>query len=285
MRLLITGASGFLGARLIESLAAAHEVAGTGHAKAGGVLLPLDVTSEASIDGLLDERRPEAVLNCAALADPDACEREPDRARAVNAAGAGRLARGCARRGIRLVHVSTDLVFDGARGGYSEEDAPAPLSVYGRAKLEGEREVLVADPSAAVVRVSLVYGRARAGRPSFLDWLLAELTAGRRPRLFTDQWRTPTAMAQLPGVLERVAALPLSGVFHWGGGERVSRFQFGQAACRAFGFPEDRLEPAKLADFGYAAARPADCSLLSERLARALGMKPWGLEEGLSAER
>jgi dTDP-4-dehydrorhamnose reductase len=285
VRLLVTGAAGFVGGRLLRDLARGHEVVGARHAREAPGLERADLTDEAAARGLLERVKPGAVVHCAALADPDACEKDPERARAVNARAPGVLARLCKKSGVRLIHVSTDLVFDGKRGGYSEADAAAPLSVYGRTKLEGEAAVLAEDPSAAVVRVSLVYGRSLGGRPSFLDWLRSELSAGRRPRLFTDQWRTPTAMVQLPEVLGRLASAPLSGVFHWGGAESVTRLEFGRAVCRVFGYSQALLEPVSMDGFGYAAARPRDCSLDSGKLARALSLLPLGLEAGLSAER
>lgn len=285
MRLLVTGASGFIGGRVSRALAGAHDVVRSGRSAHEG-LLAADLSAPGAGNALLDAAKPDAVIHCAAVADPDACEKDPRRAEALNALAAGALAAACAERGVRLVCVSTDLVFDGAAPPYSESAPPAPLSVYGRTKLEGERLVLARCPSAAVVRVALVYGRSGGGRASFLDWLLGELKARRRPRLFVDQWRTPTPVAQLPEVFARLAAKPeLSGVFHWAGAQRVSRWEFGVAACRVFGLDEKLLEPAKLDDFPFAAARPRDVSLRCELLPKALGLAPLPLEAGLRLER
>ncbi len=286
MKLLITGASGFVGGRVARELARRWPVVGCAQRARDG-WLGVDLAAAGACEALLDEQRPQAVLNCAAMADPDACERDPGRAQAVNAASAGALAAACARRGVRLIHVSTDLVFDGAAPPYGEDDATAPLSVYGRVKLEAERLVLRECPSAAVVRVALVYGRSFGrGRPSFLDWLLGELDAGRRPRLFVDQWRTPTPVAQLPEVFARLVERPdLRGVFHWSGAERVSRLEFGARVCAVFGRDERLLTPAKMADVPSVAARPGDVSLRCEKLPRALGLAPLSLEAGLRLER
>jgi dTDP-4-dehydrorhamnose reductase len=284
-RLLVAGASGFVGGRVLEALARVGQASGTCRFHPGPGLDALDLADRDAVRRLLDRRRPELVINCAALAEPDACEKDPAAARRANADAPRALAQACAERGARLLHLSTDLVFDGARGRYAETDEARPLSVYGRTKLEGERAVLEACPSAAVVRVSLVYGFSLCGRPSFLEWLLGELEGGRRPRLFVDQWRTPTPMAQLPEVLVRLADRGAAGVFHWGGAQRVSRLDFGRAVCRVFGHDASRLEPLEMKSFGYAATRPADCSLDSGTLAALLGVSPWTVEEGLVAER
>ena len=284
-RLLVAGASGFVGGRVLEALAPGSLAWGTCRSHPRPGLDAVDLADRDAVRRLLDERRPELVINCAAMAEPDACEKDPAAARRANADAPRALAEACAERGARLLHLSTDLVFDGARGRYAETDEARPLSVYGRTKLEGERAVLDACPSAAVVRVSLVYGFSRCGRPSFLEWLLAELKGGRRPKLFVDQWRTPTPMAQLPRVLLRLADSGAAGLFHWGGADRVSRMDFGRAVCRVFGLDEGRLEPLEMKSFGYAATRPADCSLESGRLSALLGVRPWTVEEGLIAER
>jgi len=285
VRLLVTGASGFIGGRVAGALAGSHEIVRAGRGAHDG-MLAADLAAPGACESLLDAAKPHAVIHCAAVADPDACEKDPQRARSLNALAAGALAKACAERGVRLICVSTDLVFDGSAPPYQESDRPNPLSVYGRTKLEGERRALLNCPSAAVVRVALVYGRSGGGRPSFLDWLLGELKAGRRPRLFVDQWRTPTPVAQLPEVFARLAAKPeLKGVFHWAGAQRVSRWEFGQAVCRLFGLDESLLQPARLDDFPFTAARPRDVSLRCETLPKALDLAPLSLEAGLRLER
>lgn len=287
-RLVITGASGFVGGRLLEALSSRYQVIGTRHANAVPGLDAVDLADDGAAHAFFRARRPEAVINCAALAGPDDCEKAPARSRRLNAEMPALMGRLCAENGARLIHLSTDLVFDGRGkpGGYGEDDAVGPLNVYGRDKLAGERALLEACPDAAVVRVALVYGRARGGRPSFLDWLLGEIGAGRKAKLFTDQWRTPTPVSQLPEVLARLVETPkAAGVFHWAGAERVTRLEFGAAACRAFGLPESSLQASSMADAPPAAPRPADCALRCEKLSRALDLAPLSLEAGLSAER
>jgi dTDP-4-dehydrorhamnose reductase len=220
------------------------------------------------------------------MADPDACQRQPELAERVNSEGAHAVARACRRLNARLVHFSTDLVFDGQGSWYKETDPPRPISVYGRTKLQAEDAVLSECPGAAVLRVASVYGRALGGRPSFLDTLHKKLSGEETVRCFTDQWRTATPCGQLPEVVAALLLRPeLGGVFHWAGANRASRQEFCAAVCRVFGFPERNLEPCRMSEARFLAPRPRDASLDCGKLSRLLGIAPWTLQEGLSRAR
>src|SRR5262245_11675618 len=162
MRLLITGASGQLGAYLLrEALARGDEVTAWTGSRGGELfgtpLRPVELADRDRAAEAFRQARPDAVLHAAALASVADCHRDPGRARAVNAAGSALLAELAADAGARLLQVSTDLVFDGERGNYTEQDPPRPLSVYARTKREAELAALQA-PRSAVVRVSLLFG-------------------------------------------------------------------------------------------------------------------------------
>ncbi|HAM35076.1 MAG TPA: hypothetical protein DEB40_01715 [Elusimicrobia bacterium] len=286
-RLLVTGGSGFIGSRLVRDLSVKWDVVSTcGKQPPGPGMIRVDLTDAADLERAFHEAAPRAVVHTAAMAEPDACEKQPELAGRVNRDAAQGLARLCAKAGARFVHFSTDLVFDGLRGWYREQDAPHPLSVYGRTKLESEHAALEACPGAAVLRVATVYGRAYGGRPSFLDTLRQRLSQGQRVQAFTDQWRTATANAQIS---EAVAALlersDISGIFHWTGATRASRWEFASAFCRIFGFSESLVEAARMEDMRLAAPRPRDTSLDSTGLARLLKIAPWSLEDGLRRAR
>jgi dTDP-4-dehydrorhamnose reductase len=220
------------------------------------------------------------------MADPDECQRQPELAQRVNSEGTHAMARACRRLKARLVHFSTDLVFDGQGSWYKETDPPRPVSVYGRTKLAAEDAVLSECPDAAVLRVASVYGRALGGRPSFLDTLHDRLSRGETIQCFTDQWRTATPCAQLPEVVACLLRRPyLGGVFHWAGATRTSRQEFCIAVCRIFGFPESLLEPCRMAKARFLAPRPRDVSLDSGKLSSLIATPPWTLAEGLARAR
>lgn len=282
--LLLTGATGFLGRRLAPGLARDWAVAGAARGASGPGTVRLDLEDAESVRRAFDRVRPAAVVHCGAMARPDDCERDPERARRVNADAARLVAELCGASGARLVHLSTDLVFDGEKGWYAEDDAPRPISTYGRVKLESEEAVLNAAPGACVLRVAAVYGRPAGAGSCFVDELRAALSRGEPVGAFTDQWRTPTAGDRLDEVILRLLADPdLEGVYHWGGAERVTRFESAVLLCRAFGWDERLVRPTRAADKRAAAPRPRDSSLDSGRLAAALGLAPTPLAEGFAA--
>lgn len=287
VRLLLTGAGGLLGGELARRLGARHELTaavGRRPAPPGLVARPLDLAHGTGVAALLDEVRPEAVVHAAALADPDACEREPQRASELNAVACGRLAGLCRSRSCRLVLLSTDLVFDGRQPFADESAPPGPLQAYGRSKLEGERLALAAWPEAAVVRSALVLGRGHGPRGTASEAVAWALAAGRPAGLFEDQFRTPVDAASLADLLERLLERGGRGVFHAGGPERLSRLELGRRVARAWGLDEGLLRPLRQGDLP-GAPRPADVSLDSGRAARELGWRPRGVDEALRDQR
>ena len=282
--LLLTGATGFLGRRLLPGLAGAWRIVATSRSTGGPDAIAFDLADPGSLARAFESACPAAVVHAGGIADPDACEREPEVARRVNVEAVKVLAGLCAKAKVRLVHFSTDYVFDGMKGWYREDDPARPISVYGRGKLESEEAVLSLCPDSAILRVSNCYGRLLGGRACYLDHLQTSLAAGRAVPGFTDQWRTSTAGDQVPEIVGLLLAdRELRGVFHWGGADRATRYDAALTCCRVMGYDERLVRPARAADRDFAAPRPRDTSLNSSRLAAALGLAPVGLEEGFAA--
>jgi len=288
-RVLITGGSGFLGGHLAAAASAAgDDVTAAFHARrpeSGPPVrwMPLDLEDEEGTIESVRRARPEIVLHAAAMAKPDDCAREPERAERVNTGGSRAMARACAAVGARLVLVSTDLVFDGAAPPYAEDAPVRPLSLYGRTKLLAERAVLEGAPDTAAARVTLLYGRPAIGGTSFSETLRTSWEAGKTTALFTDQYRTMIGGANLAAALLELAHSDFRGLIHVGGSERISRLEFGFRLAARLGVDPALIRPAAMADFSPPALRPADVSL-DIRLARRLFRTPiLDCREGLAA--
>ena len=251
--LLITGSAGYLGSELARQ---APDATGTYLSAERPGAVQLDVRDPAAVARLMGELRPEAVIHTAYREGGD----EP--AREVNVAGARNVAQAVAEVGARLVHVSTDLVFDGALGRpYTENDSPRPLLDYGRQKLAGEQAVREALPSALVVRTSLIYGGAE---PSRHERLVLEAADGRASaRFFSDELRSPAQVGDLAAALLELASSDAAGILHVAGSDGVSRYEFARLVATAAGRDPDALESGLSADHSH--PRPLDCRLDSSR--------------------
>ncbi len=283
MKVLVTGASGLLGGRLAALLAPTHRVVAARHRQPippGLHEVALDLEDPLDIDRALRRASPEAVVHCAAIADPDRCQADPLRAESVNVRATEGLAACCRRGGVRLVYLSTDLVLPGDRAFCDEKVPPRPVSVYARTKLEGEAAVLSGAPGSAVLRIALVHGAGFGARATASEAIARALRAGRSLRLFTDQFRTPVDAESVAAALGGLLAGEASGIFHLGGAERLSRHELGQRVARALRLPQGLIVAGHQAQAG-GAPRPADVSLDSERARRELGYAPRPLDDGI----
>lgn len=274
MRILVTGASGLLGLNLALEASQQHTVFGTVNAHrlitSSFTVLQTDLLAPGSLERVLDETQPDWVIHCAALANVDACEADPALAVKLNSELPGKLAKYVARGGARLVHISTDAVFDGQRGDYTEEDTPNPLSVYARTKLDGERAVSEADSRAIIARVNL-FGWSLGGSRSLAEWFLSNLREKKQVMGFTDVLFCPLLANDLAQVLLKMLEKDLSGLYHAVGGRCLSKYEFGMALAHRFGFDQSLIAPTSVLDGGLKAARSPNLTLRTEKLARALG--------------
>ena len=283
---LVTGASGSLGWVLGRRLAGRFRVISTYNVHfacpEGTTAARLDLADLEAVRALLDMHMPRTVFHLAALTNPDECERNPGAARRVNLDATREIALWCATSGAKLVFASTDLVFDGGKGDYSEEAPASPLSVYGMTKLEAERAVLETCPGAVVIRGSLFYGLSGPAGRTFLASVLYALSKHENIRLFVDQRRNPVLLEDLAWAFTRCVDLDLAGLYHVAGGEVVTRYEFGKLVCAAFGYDEDLLVPIRMADFEYEAPRPLDSSLNIAKFTRAAAFEPTPMGRALA---
>jgi dTDP-4-dehydrorhamnose reductase len=283
--ILITGASGLLGAHLAAlAQEQGRRIVGLYHRHVpdlpGVRLVRVDLTNEGELNGVFAEFEPGTVIHCAAETNVDGCQEQPARAREINVAVPKALARIAARTGARMLHISTDAVFDGTRGNYVETDHPSPVNVYAQTKLDGEREVLQENPEAAIARVNL-YGRSQRPKPSLAEWMLERLVRGEVVPAFTDVVFCPAYAKDLAQVLLDMVDRELVGLYHATGADAVSKYDFAKRIATAFAFDPELVVPARLADAKLKAARPKNMSLQTEKLSAALGRVMPDLDSGL----
>jgi dTDP-4-dehydrorhamnose reductase len=271
-RLLVTGAGGMLGHDVLRAAQRA------GRDAEGLARAELDITDAAAIEEVLERLRPQAIVNCAAWTDVDGAQEHPGAARAVNAQGAGELARAASAAGIPLVHVSTDYVFGGeapldAAGEprpYVESDPTAPRSVYGQTKLEGELEVLDASPRHTVARSAWLFG---VGGPNFAATMIRLAGEREAVQVVTDQVGSPTWTGHLAPALLGLLEREICGLVHLAGAGHVSWHDFAVEIFRQAEL-DCRVEPATSAQLARPAPRPAWSALASER-GDVLAMPDW----------
>lgn len=293
MNILLTGASGLVGA------AFARVAASAGHRITGVVgrwptplpglsrQLALELQDEAAVAALVREMHPDAIVNAAAISEPAQCDAEPDKAWRLNVALPEALARLAGEIGARFIHLSTEQVFDGTQAPYATDDARRAINRYAQHKLEAEDRVLSAAAERAVVlRLPLLMGNSPGGRRSVHERLLMLWAAGKRARLYRDEIRqTCTADSVAEAMTELCVRADLHGAFHWAGAEPVSRLEIGRRVRDRFGLSEAQapiVAVDRRDDPGALASRQADLSLDLAPLDSLLKTKPETFAQALA---
>ncbi|RRJ97203.1 SDR family oxidoreductase [Opitutaceae bacterium TAV4] len=283
MNIFLTGASGLVGSafaragkrrghRVLAVPGPAHARAGFGPIEGAARHFTLDLAEPGAVTTVALDLFPDAIVNCAAIAEPARCEADPVLSQRLNVELPLELARVAHHMSARFIHVSSEQVFDGTRPPYAIGSPPSPINLYGRQKLESERAVTHAAPEfAAVVRAPLLTGNSLTGTRSLHEKLFADWAAGRAPRLFADEFRQPCTAENLAEVLLELCERPaMRGVYHWAGAEVLSRHDIARRIRSHFKL-NDKSAPLiaiKRADDPAASAnRPADLTLLTKPLA------------------
>jgi dTDP-4-dehydrorhamnose reductase len=281
-KLFITGASGFLGWHLCKAAQVDWDVYGAvNHNRInipGTTVLPINLTHQDALKGLMQDLRPDAAIHAAALSRPNDCQNNPDTSFAVNVEASLNLAEYCGELEIPCVFTSTDQVFDGLNPPYDETAPVSPINLYGEHKVLAEDGMRERNPQTIICRMPLMFGVAPQAQ-SFLQSFVNTLQTGQPLKLFTDEVRTPVSgQTAAQGILLALKQGP--SCLHLGGPERISRYDFGRVLAKVLNCSEALLEACQQADVPMAAPRPADVSLDSS-LAFNLGYRPDKIESEL----
>jgi len=286
-KILITGANGLLGQKLCRDFSASHEVTACDLHPQSFAPLPgvtyrsLDVTNQPGTRLHIQNTNPQVIINAAAYTDVDRCETHKKEAWVVNVGVVENLVRVCQERKIKLVQLSTDYVFDGENGPYSEEDLPQPVSFYGETKLESEMAIKQSGIDYLLVRTNVLYGTGNNVRQNFLLWLLEKLSHGDKIKIITDQFNNPTLADNLSLCMLEMVEKELSGIFHVGGAEYLSRYDFAVKAAHKFEFDPALISHTQTEFLEQKATRPHWGGLKTDKVRKVLRTKLLDVEEGL----
>jgi dTDP-4-dehydrorhamnose reductase len=286
MKVAVTGGNGLLGGEAVALLAGRHDVLALGRGPCrlppgGHAWAEADLGDGRSAFEALRAFGAKAVLHAGAMTDVDGCERDPERAWAVNVGGSEQVARACRALGARLVAISTDYVFDGEAGPYREEDLPNPRGVYARTKRAGEEAALLLAPDCAVARVAVVYSGRPGAKATFATQIVEKLSRGEPVKAFSDQVVSPTlARNGAEMALELLLETGYQGVLHASGATVLDRVEFARKVARRFGL-RGQIVPVRAAEVKLPAPRPLRGGLRVERASRILRTRPLAIEAQL----
>jgi dTDP-4-dehydrorhamnose reductase len=282
-KLLITGASGFLGWHLCQLAQQKYTVFGTYNSQ--NIKIPnvttwkVDLTNFEQLKNLFQQIKPDAVIHTAALSQPNYCQEHPEISQLINTTTSGNIAGLCADYSLPLVFTSTDLVFNGLNPPYKENDDVCPVNIYGEQKVEAEIGILSRHNQATICRMPLMFGRETPTAKSFIQPFIEILKSGKELNLFIDEFRTPvSANTAAKGLLLALEAK--ENCLHLGGKERISRYEFGRILVEVLKLPVDNLKSCLQENVQMSAPRPKDVSLDSS-LAFSLGYQPLSIKEEL----
>ncbi|XP_061472752.1 methionine adenosyltransferase 2 subunit beta isoform X1 [Rhineura floridana] len=249
-RVLITGATGLLGRSVYKEFKGNNwNAVGCGYSRARPVFEQVNLLDTAAVHNVIQDFQPHAIIHCAAERRPDVVDSQPDVASQLNVAASGNVAKEAAQVGAFLIYISTDYVFDGTNPPYKENDAPNPLNLYGKTKLEGEKAVLANNEGAAVLRIPILYGEVESLEESAVTIMFDKVQFNNKSANM-DHWqqRFPTYVKDVASICRQLAEKrmldpSIKGTFHWSGNEQMTKFEMACAMADAFNLPSSHLRP------------------------------------------
>lgn len=288
MNILITGANGMLGEKCVELLSHSHTVIASdlGEKLLCSNSIPykmIDITDEESIISCIRESKPDVVVNCAAYTDVDGAEKFKDLAWNVNVEGVKNLVSAINPIGCHLIHISSDYVFDGSNGPYTEEDETNPVNYYGETKLASEKLLEDSGVSWTIIRTNVLFGNSHFQEASFVHWVINKIQNHEVIRIVNDQFGNPTWADGLAQAIELIIDKKAYGLYHYGGLDYVNRFEFALEIAAIFSLDPTFVRATTTRALGQSAKRPYKSGLISDKIKKELDVKIFTIKEALNA--
>lgn len=281
---LITGSSGLLGANLVRHYAPSSRCTGWYATKPisfeGATTEQIDLTDHESVSIALDRIKPKLIVHCAAATDVEWCEKHPELAKVINEDATVFLAKKAIELNAKFVFTSTDSVFDGKSGNYSESDAPCPLNSYAAGKVRTEQAVADINPEALLIR-SYFYGHSPTGNRSLLEWVLVRALNNKVVPGFTDSYFSPIGLPDFAEALDVALAAGCSGFLHLGSKNAISKYEFARLVMESNNCDMSLLRPTTVDEIGLSASRPRNTSLNVKLLENIWGKAVPAVAEGI----
>ncbi len=284
MKILITGGTGLIGSNLYREWRERNDLIFTVHRREGNFGKSETVELDLRFPNIVKESalkiEPTHIIHTAAVTNAEKCKNDPRSSGAINIDSTAALAEAAAEMEVPFYFLSTDLVFDGRKGDYSEDDEPNPLNLYGRQKVEAENAIFSIYPKGStVLRLALCFGIGYFCPRGFTESMLNKWSDGEKTPLFSDQFRTPIFTGDVVRAFQAALENPQPGLYHLGGPERISRLNMGLKIAEVFGLSPELIHSAKMKEAGLPESRPPDCSLDSSKFQNTFNWKQKSLEE------
>ncbi|TVP50362.1 MAG: SDR family oxidoreductase [Mongoliibacter sp.] len=291
-KILITGANGLLGQKLVEKLKDSEnlKVIATG---IGASRLPeawsgayiwesMDITNLSMVIDLVGKHKPDCIIHTAAMTQVDDCENQKDACWKSNVEAVGNMVFVCEKHDIHLIHLSTDFIFDGENGPYDEEAEANPVNYYGKAKLEAEKIIQQSKCRWAIARTVLVYGLATdMSRSNIILWVKKSLESGKEIKVVTDQWRTPTLAEDLADGCILIMDKSAEGIFNISGEEFLTPYDMAMQTAKFFNLDHSFIKKADSSNFSQPAKRPLKTGFIIDKARKELGYNPKSFMDGI----
>jgi len=289
MKILVTGANGLLGQKLVRLLNSISEVeviaTSRGASRIQDIDIPyftLDVTNQDEVSSRFIDTQPDVVIHTAAMTQVDDCELNQDDCQIANIEAVRNIVEACKAVNAHLIHLSTDFIFDGSDGPLTEEAVPAPVNFYGETKLEAEKIIMNSGIKWAMARTVLVYGIVPGlSRSNIILWVKENLENQRTINVVDDQWRTPTLAEDLAMGCWLIAKKQATGIYNISGNDMLTPFDMAHKVAEYFDLDKKYIVRANSSNFSQPAKRPAKTGFVIDKAEAELGYSPHSFEEGI----